>query len=333
MNKFAAPILSVIVPIYNTESFIRRCIDSILTQTFNDFELILVDDGSTDNSGKICDEYTTKDQRIHVIHQANSGPNCARENGIKSSRGKYIIFLDADDIFIDDKTIEENIIYLIENPDIDIVSFPQYYEKSDKSIHAYKKQLDSILLNVMSDKKQIYINWQNGSLISGGWYAKIYRRDLFNGWGFVKDIRLMEDNYHIPDLIEKCKYIQISDKGGYLYKYNPSSLIHSEFTIEKLNWLFRVKSRLYLYLLNFEGAKDIKKRQYCSLLEDGFSLYRCTGSIDYIIKLKTLKPSINGKCKLPLIQQILLLTTQLLGIRYGFKLIDNTAKLVRLIRN
>ena len=91
------PKLSVIVPVYNTEKYLRECIDSILAQTFTDFELILVDDGSTDGSGAICDEYAAKDPRIQVIHQENGGITVARKSGVRIARGEYVTFVDSDD--------------------------------------------------------------------------------------------------------------------------------------------------------------------------------------------------------------------------------------------
>lgn len=91
------PKVSVIVPVYNTEKYLPRCIDSILAQTFIDFELIIVNDGSEDNSGKICDNYALKDSRIIVIHKENEGVSIARNIGVKSSTGKYITFIDSDD--------------------------------------------------------------------------------------------------------------------------------------------------------------------------------------------------------------------------------------------
>jgi len=91
------PKISVIVPVYNVEKYLRECVDSVLAQTFKDFELILVDDGSPDNSGKICDEYAAKDSRVRVFHKANGGVSSARNFGIKESRADYIAFLDSDD--------------------------------------------------------------------------------------------------------------------------------------------------------------------------------------------------------------------------------------------
>ena len=92
------PKISIIVPVYNVEEYLRPCIDSILSQTFTDFELILVDDGSPDNCGAICDEYGLNDERVHVIHQQNAGLSAARNKGISVSAGDYICFVDSDDL-------------------------------------------------------------------------------------------------------------------------------------------------------------------------------------------------------------------------------------------
>lgn len=91
------PKISIIVPVYNTEKYLPRCIDSILAQTFTDFELILVDDGSTDSSGRICDEYAAKDNRVRVIYQPNAGASAARNRGLEEAAGEYIMFCDSDD--------------------------------------------------------------------------------------------------------------------------------------------------------------------------------------------------------------------------------------------
>ena len=92
-----SPEVSVIVPVYNVEAYLAQCIDSILAQDYRNFELILVNDGSTDNSGAICERYAAQDRRIRVITQENSGPSTARNTGIKAACGKYIVFVDADD--------------------------------------------------------------------------------------------------------------------------------------------------------------------------------------------------------------------------------------------
>lgn len=114
------PLISVIVPIYNAEKFLHYCIDSILNQTVIDFELILVDDGSTDNSGKICDEYSEKDNRIWVIHKPNGGVSSARNSGIEAAQGEYICFVDSDD-YLESNYLKELIETKRKYPDFDNV--------------------------------------------------------------------------------------------------------------------------------------------------------------------------------------------------------------------
>ena len=89
--------ISVIIPVYNTEAYLPRCIESVIGQTYGDWELLLVDDGSTDGSGDICDRYAKQDERIRVIHNQNQGPAASRENGIKNSKGGLVMFADSDD--------------------------------------------------------------------------------------------------------------------------------------------------------------------------------------------------------------------------------------------
>ena len=96
-NTNKVPSISIIVPVYNVEKYLKKCIDSILNQSFQNFELILVDDGSTDSSGEICDEYALKDRRVLVIHKENEGLSSARNEGIKASSAEYVGFVDSDD--------------------------------------------------------------------------------------------------------------------------------------------------------------------------------------------------------------------------------------------
>lgn len=111
------PTISIIIPIYNTEKYLRRCLDSIVAQTYKDFECIIVDDGSTDGSGKICDEYVAKDNRFKVFHKKNGGVSSARNLGLDNAKGEYIAFCDADD-YVKENWLSE---FILRIPICDIV--------------------------------------------------------------------------------------------------------------------------------------------------------------------------------------------------------------------
>lgn len=122
---------SIVIPVYNVETYLRQCIDSILCQTFTDYEIILVDDGSTDNCPLICDEYAAKDKRIKVIHQENAGQSVARNTAINSAKGEYLICLDSDDWLSDNEVLESIHKSTFNNPDIVEYGYRKYFESNE----------------------------------------------------------------------------------------------------------------------------------------------------------------------------------------------------------
>ena len=128
-------LISVIIPVYNVEEYLRECIDSVLNQTFSDFEVILVNDGSTDSSGEICDEYVEKDERVTVIHQKNGGLSVARNIGLSEANGKYVYFLDSDD-YISENALA-TLLNIAENDSSDIVFFDavSFTDTDDFTVH------------------------------------------------------------------------------------------------------------------------------------------------------------------------------------------------------
>ena len=139
-------LISVIVPVYNVESYLRKCLDSIVGQTYKKLEIILVDDGSTDGSGSICDEYAKEDHRIKVIHKDNDGVSSARNIGIDNVEGKYILFVDADDI-VNERYVEILYIELLKHKvDIVFCGIKSIYVKSgEETIIGVKKEFHKIL--------------------------------------------------------------------------------------------------------------------------------------------------------------------------------------------
>ena len=177
--------VSIIVPVYQVKDYLRQCVDSILNQTFKDYELILVDDGSTDESGKICDEYSMKDPRIIVIHKTNGGLSDARNAGIEIAKGKYFSFIDSDDIVTDDfieslyNCIEENKCKLA------ISNITAFYEDGTEN-EAFYKPVDSPKVVVGDERYK--------SVVRPSACNKMYARDLFDEIKYPKG-KLYEDLY------------------------------------------------------------------------------------------------------------------------------------------
>lgn len=222
------PTISVIVPVYNTESQLRRSIDSILAQTFKDFELILVDDGSTDRSGKICDEYAVIDSRIKVFHKVNGGVCSARNLGIEKSNGNWISFIDSDDYiedsffmtFLDYKEDLENGVLLVQG-----ISFDNGLGTSE------------ILHKGISRKCTTIEYIANGAI--GYSVNKLYQSSILqkNSIRWDERFRCLEDELFVLDYLRHIDYVQYIDCAHYHYlipadfdkKYNISLLpVHLE---------------------------------------------------------------------------------------------------------
>ena len=204
------PKVSIIVPVYNTEKYLSQCIESILAQTFDDFELILVNDGSTDNSGKICDVYAKLDNRIRAIHTSNKGVNAARQLGVNLSRGFWINFIDSDD------TINNNALELLynettNNVDIIIGQIENHkYPSGTYSIDEYRRAL---LLGKFPPS-----------------YAKLYRREIFDYYIFniPRDITIAEDLLmNIRLSFNAKKEVTIIPNIIYYYRIRQDSVFHT----------------------------------------------------------------------------------------------------------
>ncbi len=203
---------SLIIPVFNAERFLPECIDSILAQSFQDFELILLDDGSKDNSGRICDEYATKDSRIQVLHQPNGGVTVARSNGVNNAKGDWIVFVDADD------TIPVNALQtLMENTDdsTDIV-----VARYDDRKYPESMSLDEYRRCCISGRK-----------VHCGPFARAFRSRLFTSYTFdiPREIIRGEDmimNVRLAFATESPPVLV--DKKVYNYRQNVDSVMHTQ---------------------------------------------------------------------------------------------------------
>lgn len=206
--------ISIIVPVYNTEAFISKCIESILTQSYSDFELLLVDDGSTDGSGILCDKYSQLDKRVKVCHKKNAGVGAARNTGIEMANGQYVTFIDSDD-YIDSHYLEyffnipftSNNIYVRADALIDIPTENSFSPKTDSKNH---------LLNNARLGNEIE---QYDFLSKGAPWAKLFSLELIRKYNlrFPTDINFHEDHYFAIKYITACA----KENGQFIYISTP----------------------------------------------------------------------------------------------------------------
>lgn len=209
------PEISVIVPVYKVEPYIHKCVDSILTQTFTDYELILVDDGSPDTCGNICDEYAQKDARIHVIHKENGGLSDARNAGMKIACGEYVIFIDSDD-YIDADMLS----YLYENlkkADADMATCGIYEVYADR-IEKQEEEPDFICSG-----EEAFRCILRGHTIRGEIWNKLIKRSCISDLEFPKG-KLYEDIFYTVDMMQRIKKVAVGTKPKYYYLHRSDSI-------------------------------------------------------------------------------------------------------------
>lgn len=248
-------LISVIVPVYNIEKYIKKCIESIINQTYNNLEIILVDDGSTDKSGKICDEYALIDKRISVIHKENGGLSDARNCGIDVAKGKYIAFVDSDD-FIDLKMYEILYNNLVKNnADISICK-PYLFEKYNEVVEAKEAEVVTVW-----EKKDFYTKMYDDYLMTVVAWNKLYKREIFENIRYPQGKKI-EDAAIIHYVLEKCEKIVLTNLELYFYYQRDDSIMH------KYNFgLLDELDALYDRILFFEKKQFVKESFFDKTLE------------------------------------------------------------------
>lgn len=247
--------ISVIVPIYKAENYLRKCVDSILNQTYKNLEIILVDDGSPDGSGAICDEYAKKDKRVVVIHKKNAGVSAARNSGLDIAKGDYVAFVDSDD-YVDEKMYEA-LVGAFEKTKADLVICDHYSVCGDKILSKSKHETASFYKNNEKDRPILFgacnIN------INAPW-NKLYKMKLINH-RFDENCSYGEDQKFNLDYITNCSVIHYLNLPLYYYITNHSLLTpkaHANF-IERQ--LMLAKYRLK-FLQNNNFDDEISKQAF-----------------------------------------------------------------------
>lgn len=233
--------ISFIVPVYNVELYLRKCIDSILSQSYQEIEIILVDDGSTDNSSEICDEYLSIDSRITVIHKPNGGLSDARNRGVDVAMGDYVMFVDSDDFLANESVVEMLIKELdtSESP-YDFVNFNcvYYYQKSN--VYKPWPLYPASVINSM-DKNETVVNLISLGLFPMSACLKIIRKDFLveNHIRFQKGITSEDIPWFLNIILASKKYKFINGYY-YIYRKQVAGTISSSFSSKKYSDLFLI---------------------------------------------------------------------------------------------
>lgn len=250
-----APLISVLVPVYNIEKYLNACLDSIINQKYENIEIIIVDDGSTDNSSAICDSYVQKDRRIKVFQSDNTGIASARNLLLEKATGEYIAFVDSDDVILPDmysamiKTAietESDIVlcnFDIVSPDGTIME-PEYdmpFAEGEIAVTDYISTVSSGYCGLLS------IVWN-----------KLYKRHVFEGIRYP-DGKIHEDDATIHRIIHNCNKIFYLDKKYYRYRKHKTSIMNKKFSSKRLDSTDAVLDRLTFFAENRYDEKIIHK--------------------------------------------------------------------------
>lgn len=260
--------LSIIVPVYKARRYLQRCIESILQQTYTDYELILVNDGSPDSCGNLCDRFAQECDKVKVIHKKNGGLSSARNAGIAVARGEYITFVDADDT-IASGTYYYNMRILLSNPDIDILEYPvtMNYESPQSEVLSFKPERIS--------GNDIFPDWIRRKGYEHCFSCnKIYRADLFNFIRFPEG-EVFEDTYITPTLFESAYNVFYSDCGFYYYYKNEGS-ISTSYSFKSQYFLYKNTVSLYDKVNDTYKMRDEAKDILLNSLDRLTDLHRCS---------------------------------------------------------
>lgn len=312
MDKDKHTLVSIIIPVYNVEKYLNECLDSVVNQSYRDIEIILVDDGSTDASGSLCDKWKIKDNRIKVIHKGNGGLSDARNIGIKNSKGKYVYFLDSDD-FIALNTIEE-MINTAEDNQLDIVmaDLVPFIDKPRKKLLAEKRVEITSNIEMM---RKMFLNDGITHCACG----KLFLSSLWKYINFPKG-SVYEDYATIYLIVGESKKIGLIDNiDTYFYRMRLDSIMHNSFSDRDLV-IFQIAHNVTKYVeeyypqikeyaeymelvTNLKFMKKILDVSFNAYIGEQRKIYQCVKKYKYLIKMPWAKKSDKFKVRLLIVNK------------------------------
>lgn len=241
--------ISVIVPVYNVEQYLERCVDSIINQTYTNLEIILVNDGSTDNSGKLCDELAKKDERIRVIHKENGGLSDARNRGIDESESDLVGFIDSDDYI--DSDMYEVLLKNLNDTDADL-SMCALYDVYNNTPEAQVINKETWKLSSEQAIKMV----MEAKILSVTAVNKLYRKSLFTDLKFEVG-KIAEDAFIMIKLLDKCEKIVATNEKKYYYVHRENSITTQKFSTKFLNVIEAYEQNSNIILEKYPKLKDV----------------------------------------------------------------------------
>lgn len=282
-------LISVIVPIYNVEKYLNKCLDSILNQTYQNLEVILINDGSPDKCSEICDEYAIKDARIRVVHKKNEGLSAARNSGIEIAKGEYIAFVDSDDYIH-----KEMYQILFKNmtkydSDISICGFKYVYSDLEESNES-ELENDKEIISVYSGREAIGNIYTVNNISTVVSWNKLYKRTLFSNLRFKVGTK-HEDEFLIHRILSISNRVVYSNVKLYYYLQRDSSIMGKEYNISRLYVLDALEDRMVYFKENgYNEFYPLAFKSYMQYLLINFFLIK-----EFYPKEKKIAKDLKGK--------------------------------------
>lgn len=252
-------LISVIVPVYNIEKYLPRCLNSILRQSYQNLEIILVDDGSTDGTVDICERYMAQDPRISLIVNAGKGVSSARNVGVRSSHGAYIVMVDSDDYIAPDMIEVLHCALVQSRADMSICDFVRGKEEQ-YTFDPFCGDVETVSADEIL--RRIYLNDHNKLRYVVPW-IKLYKRELFEDIQYPEG-KIFEDIYTTHKLLAKCRTIAVVDGIMSYYYQRPDSIMNHAFHLKKLDYLGALEERIVF--LRERNLLDLETKQYDELI-------------------------------------------------------------------
>ena len=259
------PLISVIIPVYKVEAYLTACVESVLAQTWQNFEIILVDDGSPDNCPRMCDELAARNSRIRVIHKENGGVSSARNAGLAAIRGDYLAFLDSDDLW-SPVFLERMYLAMAEAAaDMAVCQFLRFWQEDV----CLSPAPGEILTTDQKGTFEALFNHRNDALVVP--WGKLYRRRLFEGVCYPEG-RIHEDEAVIHELIGNTDRTVWVEEIHYFYRFAPNSITTSHFSSKRLDSVWAKEQRIAWF--EERGMTDLADRTRIATLSLLMYLYR-----------------------------------------------------------